>query len=56
MQLPILTYLSVNRVGAPKVLSIFHGNFAEILALKIESFRNFATIFKIWAKIIIPKL
>jgi len=43
-------------VAAQKVSSIFRNEgFATILALKIESFRNIATIFKISAKIVISK-
>jgi len=43
-------------VAAPKVSPIFQGKFSENLALKIESFRNFATILKFSEKIVISKL
>jgi len=33
----------------------FRESFAKISAVNIESFRNFATIFKIWAKTVISK-
>jgi len=36
-------------VAAPKVSSIFQEKIVQILALKIESIRNFATIFKVLA-------
>jgi len=36
-------------VAAPKISSNFRESFAKISALKIESFQNFATIFKILA-------
>jgi len=53
------SFITVSRnifsVAAPKVLSIFRESFAKILSLKIESFRNFATIFKFSLKIVIPK-